>query len=209
MNETPRTDACEKAIGKALGDYAVRRGKGQMGTLYQAAEEIHEAMSDCRHLEEQLVAANVKIAELTKDVYCCPPCSENGGYEGFKWCDSHDELEKENEKLIKSIEDARLRLCSVGLLPSHHATLDKAVEACVSMIAYLRNELSNPPIDVQYAVLQKLGIDYSLKEDAERYRFLLKQGWFNDGEGNLTIEFESPSQGTRNVAVDAAMKQDK
>lgn len=54
--------------------------------------------TDCEGMKEN--------AELRADVYCCPPTTEND-YEGFKWRDAHEELERENAKLRGELEEAR------------------------------------------------------------------------------------------------------
>jgi hypothetical protein len=41
-------------------------------------------------------------AALRRDVYQCPPTSENS-YEGFKWCDAVDEMERENAELHNEV----------------------------------------------------------------------------------------------------------
>ena len=44
-------------------------------------------------------------AALRRDVYQCPPTSEND-YEGFKWRDACEELERENAMFRRALADA-------------------------------------------------------------------------------------------------------
>lgn len=57
------------------------------------------------------------------------------------------------------LEALRVKLCAVGLHKGFHDTPEKAATAVVEMIAYFRNELANPPHDVQCLVLKRLGVE--------------------------------------------------
>ena len=60
----------------------------------------HHFACDCREAKfKQLEQEN---AALRRDVYQCPPTSEND-YEGFKWNDACEELERENAALRADI----------------------------------------------------------------------------------------------------------
>lgn len=61
-------------------------------------------------------------------------------------------------------EDVRLKLCSIGLHPGYHDTLEKAAAAAVEMVTYLRGQLADPPADVQSLVFRKHGV-YGFTED--------------------------------------------
>ena len=70
-------------------------------------------------------------------------------------------MSKEAQKSLNSqIESARLALCKVGLSPSHHDTLDKAVRGAVDVVETLRNTLADPPHDLQELVLMKLAMSH-------------------------------------------------
>jgi len=49
-------------------------------------------------LLDDLFYARAEIAKMPSDIYLCPPTSEND-YEGLKWCDAYEELERENAAL--------------------------------------------------------------------------------------------------------------
>lgn len=57
------------------------------------------------------------------------------------------------------LEALRLKLCSVGLLPKHFDTPEKAADAVCKMIATFRRELADPPADVCAAVMRKHGVE--------------------------------------------------
>ena len=75
------------------------------------------------HLQHELSVANNWIehhqnhvddlikenAALRRDVYQCPPTSEND-YEGFKWNDACEELERENAALNHALNIAQTEL---------------------------------------------------------------------------------------------------
>lgn len=65
-----------------------------------AMEHSFATVADWFDFARQLEREN---AELRKDVYCCPPTSENS-YEGFKWSDACEELENKNAELLKRLE---------------------------------------------------------------------------------------------------------
>lgn len=56
-----------------------------------------------RDQTERVAELRRENAVLRKDVYQCPPTSEND-YEGLKWCDACDELERENVALRKLVD---------------------------------------------------------------------------------------------------------
>jgi hypothetical protein len=71
------------------------------------------------NLNEVITDLRAQLAAMEGDVFCCPPCDEND-YEGFKWCDSHDELEKQ----LAALEADKARLteavkAACYLLPSN------------------------------------------------------------------------------------------
>ena len=49
-------------------------------------------------LLDDLFYTRAEIAKMPSDIYLCPPTSEND-YEGLKWCDAYEELERENAAL--------------------------------------------------------------------------------------------------------------
>jgi hypothetical protein len=61
-------------------------------------------------------------------------------------------------ELRESIDRSRRELCQIGLCPNHHPTLHLAVKGALEIAASLRKDLSDPPPDVQEAVLDKLNL---------------------------------------------------
>ena len=86
MSNTPKTDA---ACGWPWGHH----GRIESNDLLINVDGpfVHAAVA--RELERENAA-------LRRDVYQCPPTSEND-YEGFKWRDACEELERENAELRK------------------------------------------------------------------------------------------------------------
>lgn len=76
-------------------------------------EDYHSLIEDVRGMEPLIDRLERENAALRKDVYQCPPTSEND-YEGLKWCDAFDVAEGDNAKLHNEVtalkhENAALR----------------------------------------------------------------------------------------------------
>ena len=85
MSDTPRTDAAVRDVDVAF--------VGHWGLSSEPQEFVSPEFT--RELERENAA-------LRRDVYQCPPTSENS-YEGFKWCDAVDEMERENAELHNEV----------------------------------------------------------------------------------------------------------
>ncbi len=79
-------------------------------------------------------------------------------------------------------------LWSCGLAPSHHATLKEAAEGVKSIITTLRSHLADPPIDVQEAVLWKLGIAGRVPPEPNKDAVNAALKWAEDEEMNQDDE---------------------
>lgn len=73
-NVWPRCD-----LGSDCGLHVVRPGKVQCW---------------CDNAKAEVLALRREISALKRDVYACPPCGEND-YEGLKWSEACEELERE------------------------------------------------------------------------------------------------------------------
>ena len=58
----------------------------------------------------------------------------------------------------EDIKEAYDILCKVGLHPEYHKDIVSAAKGVATIVAHLRNELADPPPDVQEQVLHKLGL---------------------------------------------------
>jgi hypothetical protein len=67
------------------------------------ADMIRELEAKVSLLLDDLFYARAEIAKMPSDIYLCPPTSEND-YEGLKWCDAYEELERENAALREQVE---------------------------------------------------------------------------------------------------------
>jgi hypothetical protein len=68
------------------------------------ADMIRELEAKVSLLLDDLFYARAEIAKMPSDIYLCPPTSEND-YEGLKWCDAYEEVERENAALKQRILD--------------------------------------------------------------------------------------------------------
>lgn len=73
------------------------------------ADMIRELEAKVSLLLDDLFYARAEIAKMPSDIYLCPPTSEND-YEGLKWCDAYEELERENAALKIKCNKLRLAL---------------------------------------------------------------------------------------------------
>jgi len=88
---------------------------------------IRELEAKVSLLLDDLFYARAEIAKMPSDIYLCPPTSENN-YEGLKWCDAYEELERENAALRDSIDHAETLLCnSVPMLHCSQSEWDDVI----------------------------------------------------------------------------------
>lgn len=89
LSATPRTDAIGPTCTNVVWDMGIKKTY-----VFVPADFARALETELRSSEAALAAKDEELAALKADVFCCPPCNEND-YEGFKWKDSHDELEKQ------------------------------------------------------------------------------------------------------------------
>lgn len=83
-------------------------------------------------------------------------CPSTTHYEG---CQCHEHRRNQRiAELEQRITDATHALHRIGLSPQHHQTLEKAVAGATEIATGLRQQLADPPADVQEAVMDKLGL---------------------------------------------------
>jgi hypothetical protein len=88
----------------------------------------------------------------------------------IRGCESLDR--RDPQPLLARMELVRRQLCSIGLDPRHHDTLEKAADAICATVAGFRREFQGPPPDLQAGVLRKMGVKGWVGDDRARFRLV-------------------------------------
>lgn len=129
MSDTPKTDAAEELL------YSLSWDTDEDGFDREQFDPVSAVRSEkVRELERENAA-------LRRDVYQCPPTSENS-YEGFKWRDACEELEREVAELRQKFATMPDNVWSkADLVKQVHQALAERDDADRKNLA-LRNEIA-------------------------------------------------------------------
>ena len=159
--------------------FAGLRNVLRLETEEQGSNRVYEMLDGClERLRECGFLRNMTDMEIQVDAPC--PLYGDGGEgspaktqrrkedgevsegEYERVVAERDELTAEVVRLTEETQRALKMLWSCGMLPSHYDSIEKAALGAMRMVEHLRDDLKNPPADVQELVLQRLGL---LKRD--------------------------------------------
>jgi len=126
-------------------------------------------------LLDDLFYARAEIAKMPSDIYLCPPTSEND-YEGLKWCDAYEKLERENAALRADNQAA------------HALVLDLRTKEHSERTLAVKLERENA----------------ALRADKERLEWIETNARLTRKVGYLRWSFEGPECGTVRGSIDIA-----